>query len=112
MEPDAAGAGHRGGATADAVRRAMANPGISGVFNVGSGYSPSIVELAASIKKILGGDGPEIRFDDGKPEDTSVSLMDSSKAAKAFDWRARYTFEAAIENMKHERESGLRGLQP
>ncbi len=85
-----------------AVIRAMEHPEISGVFNTGSGCSLSSVELAALINKILADNESEIRFDENKPEDKSISLMDSSEASKILGWKASYSIEAALEDMKNE----------
>lgn len=65
------------------------------ILNVGTGRDISIMELALTLKKIIGFDG-EIEFDKTKPDGTPRKLLDVSRIA-GLGWKAKSDFEQAVQ---------------
>lgn len=63
--------------------------------NLGSGAEISIKDLANLIAKLVGYDG-EIRWDTSKPDGQPRRMLDTSRAEKFFNFKARTTFEDGL----------------
>ena len=66
-------------------------------INIGTGVDISIMELAQTIKRIVGYSG-KLYFNDTKPDGTMVKLTDSSKLNK-LGWKHKVELEDGIEMM-------------
>jgi GDP-L-fucose synthase len=79
---------------ADACLFLMENYNEKGLVNVGWGDDVSILELAQTVKKIVGYEG-ELKFDTSKPDGTPRKLMDVTKLTN-LGWKATITLENGI----------------
>jgi len=68
--------------------------GVTGLFNVGSGSDLTIRELAETIARVVGYDGP-VEWDASRPDGTPQKLLDSS-LIRATGWAPRYSLEEGI----------------
>ncbi|NBR51814.1 MAG: NAD-dependent epimerase/dehydratase family protein, partial [Alphaproteobacteria bacterium] len=66
------------------------------VFNLGTGEDVTIIELAETIKKVVGFDG-HLKFDASKPDGTPRKLLDVSKIHK-LGWKHNYDLETGLTN--------------
>ena len=66
----------------------------SGVYNIGSGRSTTVNELAELINKLTGNNTPAV-YSPPRPGDILHSLADISKA-KTFGFKPRYNLEQGI----------------
>ncbi|MFP4556743.1 MAG: NAD-dependent epimerase/dehydratase family protein [Bacteroidales bacterium] len=82
----------------DAILKTMFCDIPSGVYNLGSSESYSVLELAKIINKTCGNDG-NIKFDFSTPETGHDILMDSSLFRKYCLWEKRWMLEPAIKDM-------------
>ncbi len=82
---------------ADACFFLLGNFNEKGFVNVGTGTDISILELAQTIKDVVGFEG-EILHDLSKPDGTPRKLMDVSKL-KALGWEARISLREGIESV-------------
>jgi UDP-glucose 4-epimerase len=74
----------------------LENPGISGVYNIGSGNPTTLNELLKVIKKVTKIE-PEVERVQERPSDmVRVIALDSSKASLEFGWRPTVTLEEGI----------------
>ena len=64
--------------------------------NLGSGKDVTIIELAETIKKVVGFDGG-LSFDASKPDGTPRKLLDVSKIHQ-LGWRHQYDLEAGLKS--------------
>ena len=68
---------------AEAILFSLLNNLKSDLYNVGSGYEISIMDLALKVQKIVGHKGI-IRWDNSKPDGTFRKLLDSNKLIKIY----------------------------
>ena len=90
----------------------MMESGVTGLYNVGSGSDLSIRELAETVARVVGYDGP-IEWDTSKPDGTPRKLMDSSRLRER-GWSPRISLEDGI-RMTYEwylRHRDTEGLRP
>ncbi|MGD0780639.1 MAG: SDR family oxidoreductase [Dehalococcoidales bacterium] len=66
----------------------------AGIYNIGSGKSTTVNELAKLISKLTGNNSPPV-YVPPRPGDILHSLADASKA-RTFGYRPKYTLEAGI----------------
>ncbi len=64
------------------------------IVNVGTGQDVTIIELAQTIKKIIGYQG-SLKFDATKPDGTPRKLLNVDRMA-SLGWRAQTSFEDGI----------------
>jgi len=64
--------------------------------NLGTGEDVTIIELAETIKKVVGFDG-HLKFDASKPDGTPRKLLDVSKIHK-LGWKHNYDLETGLTN--------------
>jgi UDP-glucose 4-epimerase len=83
----------------DAVEAAVAPAAPSGVFNVGSGRSWPIAEVARTVNRVFGNDG-NLEFDPEKADDGRAYHMDCSRAAAELDWEPSYALEDGLRDMR------------
>lgn len=72
----------------------MMESGVTGLYNVGYGSDVSIKELADTIARVVGYDGP-VEWDRSKPDGTPRKLMDSS-LIRSRGWSPKITLEDGI----------------
>ncbi|HNW44747.1 MAG TPA: GDP-mannose 4,6-dehydratase, partial [Elusimicrobiales bacterium] len=77
---------------ADAFFTASESPVFNEVFNVGSGGTYSVNELV----KLLGG---EITYIPKRPGEPDCTFADTSKIAKALNWRPKVTFQDGVKEI-------------
>ena len=83
---------------ADAIENAVRNNIPAGVYNVGTGVSYSVLEIAEAINEVTGNHG-NLGLDPLKPEGNYHILMDSSKFSKATGWKSKWTLKEATTEM-------------
>lgn len=76
---------------ADAVDllTATLRPGVRGVFNLGSGNSASVGEVAELVNYAVGTDKPVVSAEEQRPGEIMDVVADISRAAAELDWRPR-----------------------
>jgi nucleoside-diphosphate-sugar epimerase len=84
-----------------AIEAAIQEPGVKGVFNIGSGVATSHRELAELVSEIFSGGASEIVHDLNKPEAESRHPMDNSLAEEVLGWKPDYSVEQALKEMKN-----------
>ena len=72
----------------------------SDLYNVGSGYEISIMDLALKVQKIVGHKGI-IRWDNSKPDGTLRKLLDSNRLIKN-GWKSKIDIETGIKDVYQE----------
>ena len=77
---------------------AMASKIRNEFFNIGSGRSISITDLAHTMIEISGRQ-LEPEYQDPRPGDAKMSVADISKAAKLLDWRPNTALKAGLRNL-------------
>jgi UDP-glucose 4-epimerase len=83
---------------AGAIHAALVATGTGGTFNIGTGVSLSHRELADMVNRAFGNTGLQLLPD--RPEDTSISLMDCSRAREILGWEARWSIEEGFRDMQ------------
>ncbi len=81
-----------------AIYLSLHNFAKSGVYNIGSGVGVSSKELAQAIINATGS-ASEITMIADKPEDTSVTYLNVSKAKSELGFSCEYTLEEAIDDL-------------
>jgi UDP-glucose 4-epimerase len=81
------------------------------VFNVGSGKSVSINQVAETLKKVLGTAGLQNTYADPRPGDIRHSCADITKARKILGFEPRFSFDEGLRELakwyKENRSSGV-----
>jgi nucleoside-diphosphate-sugar epimerase len=74
---------------ADAVKLLLATlrPGVHGVYNLGSGRSASVAEVAELVSKAAGIRKPLVSADERRPGEILDVVADTSRAAAELGWR-------------------------
>lgn len=86
----------------NALLRAAITPEASGhAFNVGTGSTTSVTDLANLIVKILGFEDVDIYFKGGKAweGDMDITLADNSKAKKILKWTPQVSIEEGLKKI-------------
>jgi nucleoside-diphosphate-sugar epimerase len=83
---------------ADAVDLLVATlrPGIRGVFNLGSGCSASVGEVAELVNLATGADKPVVSSGEQRPGEIMDVVADTSRAAADLGWRPRTSLADGI----------------
>lgn len=84
----------------DSLLLALSKPSIRGVYNLGSGCTVSIEELANLINYYFDNVG-NLRYSDTFKIINEHSLMDSSLFYSEFKWAPKWTIENALQDMKN-----------
>ena len=71
------------------------------IFNVGTGTTTSVTELAKKIIKLLGLEGVEISFTGGLAweGDMDITQADISKAVNILEWRPQVSLEEGLKKL-------------
>ena len=85
---------------AEAILFSLLNNLKSDLYNVGSGYEISIIDLALKVQKIVGHKGI-IRWDNSKPDGTLRKLLDSNRLIKN-GWKSKIDIETGIKDVYQE----------
>jgi nucleoside-diphosphate-sugar epimerase len=82
----------------DAVSLLMATlrAGSSGVFNMGSGKSASVAEVAQLVKNAAGSDKQVVSSEEPRPGEIMDMFADTSRAASELDWKSRISLADGI----------------
>jgi nucleoside-diphosphate-sugar epimerase len=82
----------------DAVRLLLATlrPGVRGVYNMGSGRSASVAEVAQLISYAAGICKPVVSDDEPRPGELMDVVADTSRAAAEFNWLPRTSLGEGI----------------
>jgi nucleoside-diphosphate-sugar epimerase len=82
----------------DAVRLLLATlrPGVRGVYNMGSGRSASVAEVAQLISNTAGICKPVVSDDEPRPGELMDVVADTSRAAAEFNWLPRTSLAEGI----------------
>ncbi|MGO8793589.1 MAG: NAD-dependent epimerase/dehydratase family protein [Candidatus Sulfotelmatobacter sp.] len=83
---------------ADAVDLLMATlrPGVRGVFNLGSGHSASVGEVAQLVNQAAGADKPVVSSGEQRPGEIMDVVADTSRAEAELGWRPRTSLADGI----------------
>jgi nucleoside-diphosphate-sugar epimerase len=92
---------------AQANLKAALTPGLTGVFNIGSGQSISINALVSLIQKLRPGANPRVRYGPERKGDVRDSTADITLARKAFGYAPTVTLESGISEYLDWAESEL-----
>jgi UDP-glucose 4-epimerase len=77
---------------------AMTSPG--GTYNIGTGISTSIEELAALCIRLLGHDVP-VRYGQAVAGEVRASVLDAALAAEQLGWKSTWTLEDGMRETLH-----------
>jgi UDP-glucose 4-epimerase len=86
----------------DALLKAATSPAAPGeVFNVGTGTTTSVAELAKMIVDILGLEDVDIYFTGGQAwaGDMDITLADNSKAVSKLQWKPQVSLEEGLKKL-------------
>ena len=86
----------------DALIKAATSPAAAGqAFNVGTGTTTSVAELAKMIVEILGLENVEIYFKGGQAwaGDMNITLADNSKAVNKLQWRPQVSLKEGLKKL-------------
>ena len=86
----------------DMLIKAATSPAASGnTFNVGTGTTTSVAELAKMIVNILGLKNVNISFQGGQAwaGDMDITLADNSKAVKKLQWKPKVSLKEGLEKL-------------
>jgi nucleoside-diphosphate-sugar epimerase len=83
---------------ADAVMLLLATlqPGVHGIYNLGSGLSASVAEVAELVSKAAGIRKPLVSADERRPGEILDVVADTSRAAAELDWQPRTSLADGI----------------
>ena len=87
---------------ARSVTCAVECDGVGGVFNIGSGVATSHRELALQAKDVFSEGRSEITSVPTQQEDTSVAMVDNSRAASLLLWQPEFSLADAFRDMRAE----------
>jgi UDP-glucose 4-epimerase len=82
--------------------------GASGIFNIGSGVSVSMAELARTVSEVFTDGGAHVNFATDQAEGSPGYSIDIAKACHELDYRPHFQLEAGLRQMK----TALGDLQP
>ena len=86
----------------DFLIKAATSPMASGeIFNVGTGITTTVSELAKTIINLLGLKNVDIYFKGGQAwkGDMDITLADNSKAVNTLKWKPKVTLEQGLEKI-------------
>jgi len=75
------------------------------VFNIGTGVMTTVAELASAVQAAYGDREVFIERHPEKKVARRDACMDVDKAFKVFGWRASYTLQEALADIRREVES-------
>lgn len=75
---------------------ATLRPGISGIYNLGSGRSASVAEVAQLVKDAAGSRKQVVSAEEPRPAEIMDMFADTSRAAKDLGWRPRTSLADGI----------------
>jgi nucleoside-diphosphate-sugar epimerase len=83
---------------ADAVMLLLATlqPGVHGIYNLGSGRSASVAEVAELVSKAAGIRKPLVSADERRPGEILDVVADTSRAAAELNWQPRTSLADGI----------------
>lgn len=84
---------------ADALVSAVEAENSRGIYNIGTGVNTTHKDLAEMINKVFDNEG-NLQLLEDKPEDTMEFLMNCEKAKNELNWKASWTLEEALQDMK------------
>lgn len=84
---------------ADALVSAVEAENSRGIYNIGTGVNTTHKDLAEIINKVFDNEG-NLQLLEDKPEDTMEFLMNCEKAKNELNWKASWTLEKALQDMK------------
>jgi UDP-glucose 4-epimerase len=82
-----------------------------GVYNVGSGVSVSMADLAHTVARVFGDPTTEIVFQPDKPESDSGLKLNIDKANRELDYRPVIQLESGLRKLKLEFEAHQEEIQ-
>jgi len=91
----------------DALIKAATSPTAAGqAFNIGTGTTTSVTELAKMIIDILGLDDVEIYFTGGQAwaGDMDITLADNSKATNILQWKPQVSLREGLKKLIKSRK--------
>jgi UDP-glucose 4-epimerase len=77
------------------------------VFNIGSGEGRSLNEIIDEIRGLLGRP-VTVHYDDARPFDVPVSVLDISRAKTKLDWRPQLSFKNGLSRTHEDITAGRR----
>lgn len=84
---------------ANALVSAVEAENSRGIYNIGTGVNTTHKDLAEIINKVFDNEG-NLELLEDKPEDTMEFLMNCEKAKNELNWKASWTLEEALQDMK------------
>lgn len=84
---------------ANALVSAVEAENSRGIYNIGTGVNTTHKDLAEMINKVFDNEG-NLQLLEDKPEDTMEFLMNCEKAKNELNWKASWTLEEALQDMK------------
>lgn len=90
-----------------AIERALQNSTVSGVFNIGTGHAPTLIETAATVEMIIGGSG---RIKPGaiayREKESWEYCLNPHKANTQLDWKATTSLADGLDKtVEYERNA-------
>jgi UDP-glucose 4-epimerase len=83
------------GDVAEAALLALAEPGVTGPVNVGTGVETSVVTLFERLRAAAGGHG-EARHGPARPGEQRRSVLDGARARRLLGWAPRVTLDEGL----------------
>ena len=83
------------------ILSALSHPAVNGIFNIGTGTTTSIFDLAHLVCEVFGASGNVERVPDAA-EDVNTYVMDVERARRELHWTARYSVRDALVEMKRD----------
>lgn len=84
----------------EAILCSLRKPNITGVYNIGNGKNISHLELAEMINTVFDNER-NLKFIDDIKEDTSIFLMDISKAKESLGWLPKWTIKEGLKEIRN-----------
>ncbi|WP_238916671.1 NAD-dependent epimerase/dehydratase family protein [Clostridium sp. YIM B02555] len=79
----------------DAITRIMNYSGETRLFNIGSGYGLTLIDVANKIAEVIGR-SCEIKFLEARKIDVNTNVLNIDKAMKELEWKPLITFDEGI----------------
>jgi UDP-glucose 4-epimerase len=83
------------GDVADAVVRALADPGDVRLFNIGSGTGRSLLQVIADIGDVVGRT-PAVQLRAARPADVPINILDIGRARECLGWEPVSDWKASL----------------
>jgi UDP-glucose 4-epimerase len=75
------------------------------VLNIASGEGHSLNQIVAAIEALIGRK-VAVTYQEGRPFDVPVNVLDIARARAALDWRPALTLEAGLARMRNDLKVG------